>query len=119
MIAIQVILVAGFLLFLYRVLANPASYQFRAWTKILAFVFVIAAILAVLFPNTTNTVAHWAGVSRGADLLLYLLTLAFIFSIFSAYMQEKRQQKRIVLLARKLAIIEANTRAANHSKRSR
>ena len=116
MIAIQIILIAGFLVVLYRVLADPNSYQFRAWTKILAILFVIAAILAVLFPNTTNTIAHWAGVSRGADLLLYLLTVAFILSIFSIYTQEKRQQKRMVILARKLAILEANLRASKPRK---
>lgn len=110
MILIQLILIIGFVVFLLRVLADPASYQLRAWTKILATLFVIAAILSVIFPDATNTIAHRAGVGRGADLLLYLLTLAFIFVMFNSYTQEKRLQKRIVLLARKVAIIEANQR---------
>jgi hypothetical protein len=108
MILIQVILIVGFLVFLSRVLANPSSYQIKAWTKIFAILFVVAAIVTVVFPNSTNSLARLLGVSRGADLLLYLLTLAFIFSVLSGYMQEKRLQKRIVILARKIAIIEAN-----------
>ena len=96
--------------FLSRVLVNPASYQVRAWIKILVTLFVLLAVVTVIFPDMTNTIAHWVGVGRGADLLLYLLTMAFIFSIFHAYLQEKRAQKRIVLLARRLAIIEANQR---------
>ena len=118
MIAIQAVLVVGFVAFLFKVLSNPASYQLRAWTKILAILFVMAAIVTVLFPNSTNTVAHWLGVSRGADLLLYLLTLAFIFSLFNGYTHEKRLQKRIVLLARKVAILEANTTKGSNKKRA-
>lgn len=107
MILIQVILIAGFLAFLFRVLANPSSYQLRAWIKILAILFVLLAIIAVISPNVTNNIARFVGVGRGADLLLYLLTLAFIFNMLSTYIQEKRLQKRIVLLARKIAILEA------------
>lgn len=108
MILIQIVLVVGFLIFLSRVLVNPASSQLKAWTKILATLFVLAAIITVIFPDSTNTLAHWLGVKRGADLLLYLLALAFIFTIFNSYVHEKRQQKRIASLARKIAIIEAN-----------
>jgi small membrane protein len=113
MIIIQIILVTGFIVFLYRILTNPRSYQLKAWTKIFAILFAVTAIFAILLPETTNHLAHWVGVKRGADLLLYLLTIAFIFSILHTYLQEKRQQKEIVLLARKIAIIEANTRKTN------
>jgi hypothetical protein len=116
MIAIQIVLIAAFLSFLFLVLANPLSYQLRAWIKILAMMFVLIAIITVVFPDSTNTVAHWLGVSRGADLLLYLLTLAFIFAMFNSYTQEKRLQRRIVLLARKLAILEANQRNKGSKK---
>jgi hypothetical protein len=113
MILIQTILIIGFLIFLLKVLANPVSYQLRAWTKILAALFVLIAIVTVSFPNITNTIAHWVGVTRGADLLLYILTLAFIFGMFSSYTREQRLQKRIVLLARKIALLEAQI---NHKK---
>ena len=116
MILIQAVLILGFLAFLFRVLVNPASYQLRAWIKILVTLFVLLATVTVIFPDMTNTIAHWVGVSRGADLLLYLLTMAFIFSIFHSYLQEKRSQKRIVLLARKLAILEANQREVSVKK---
>ncbi len=115
MILIQALLVAGFTIFLFRVMANPNSYQLRAWTKILTIIFVVVAIVIVLFPEYSNSLARFVGVTRGADLLLYLLTLSFIYVIFNLYMQEKRLQKRIVLLARKLAIIEANE--AQNSKK--
>ena len=110
MIFIQVILVVGFVVFLWFVLANPSSHNIRAWTKILATLFVLLAIVTVIFPNITNTMAHWVGVKRGADLLLYLLTLAFVFAMFSSYLHGKRQERRLVTLARKMALLEANER---------
>lgn len=116
MILIQIILIVGFLLLLYRVLANPESYRLSAGIKILAILFVLVAIVTVLFPNSTNALAHKVGVSRGADLLLYLLALAFIFAMFNSYIQGKRQERRIVLLARKIAILEANERKAKDKK---
>lgn len=114
MILIQVILVIGFGIFLFRVLANPASYQLRAWTKLLALVFVLLAVTAVLVPGITNQIARSVGVSRGADLLLYLLTMAFIFTILNDYIQSKKSQEKLVMLARKIAIIEANQRKRDH-----
>jgi len=116
MILIQLFLVVGFLAFLLWLIANPSSYQIHAWTKILAILFVIVAILTILFPNITNDIAHSLGVSRGADLLLYILTMAFIFGMFNSYIQEKRLQKRMVLLARRVAINEANQRTNNRFK---
>ena len=113
MILIQVILITGFLVFLSRILINPRSYQLKAWTKIFAILFALTAILAILLPDTTNHLANWVGVGRGADLLLYLLAVSFIFLILHIYVQEKRQQKEIVLLARKIAIMEANSRKTN------
>jgi hypothetical protein len=110
MILIQLVLIVGFMAFLIRVLMNPASHQVRAMTKILASLFVLIAILTVIFPNTTTTIAHWLGVNRGADLLLYILTLAFIFEMFNSYIREKRLQENVILLARRIAIIEANQR---------
>ena len=108
MILIQLILILGFMVLLYRVLVNPVGYQLRAMTKILAILFIIIAVITVIFPNATNTIAHAVGVSRGADLLLYILTLAFIFAMFNSYIQSKRNQERMVHIVRALAISEAN-----------
>ena len=119
MILIQLLLVVGFLVVLLWLIANPTSIQMRAWSKILAILFVIVAIIAVIFPNITNDAAHWLGVSRGADLLLYILTMAFIYEMLSLYIQGKRNQKRIVSLTRKIAIIEANQKTSNQRPKTK
>ena len=48
---------------------------------------VIAAVYAILRPDDTTVVAHWLGVDRGADLIGYVLIVAFIFTTMSTYMR--------------------------------
>ena len=105
---IQVVLVVAFVFLLLRLLADPSSYQIKAWKKIIGIVFVMLAIFAVIFPNILNDFAHFLGVGRGADLLLYLLTLAFIFVGFSQYVSSRQEQKKFVKLARKVALLDAD-----------
>ncbi len=107
MIIIQIILIIGFIYGLIRFLANPNSYQVRAWKKIMGILFTLMAVSVVLFPDMSNRLAHAVGVGRGADLLLYLLTLSFIFLSINLYLKSKQEQRRIVQLARKIAILEA------------
>lgn len=107
MIVIQLILVLGFILFLWWFLANPASHQASAWTKILTLLLTALAIIVVIFPNISNRIAHALGVTAGANLLLYCLTLAFIFTLLNLYIKGKEQQRRLVKLVRKVSLLEA------------
>jgi hypothetical protein len=50
------------------------------------------------------------GVKTGANLLLYCLTLAFIFVAINQYMRGKREDRRIAAIVRQLAILEAQAR---------
>ena len=116
MILLKTILIGGFVLLLIRFVLSPNSYQIRAWKKIIGALFVALAILAILLPNQLNRVAHFFGVGRGADLLLYLLSLAFIFALINQYLNEKQEQKRFVRLARKVALLEAEQHNKRHKK---
>jgi hypothetical protein len=107
MILIQLILIAAIIAVLVAFLSSRNSSQTQAWKKILLFVLAAAAIILVIFPNTLNGVAHFVGVGRGADLLLYALTVAFIFEQLNNYIKNKEEQRRIVILCRKVAIEEA------------
>lgn len=111
MILIQVILIVSFLYFLFRFLSNPNSSKMQAWKKILGVLFALLAIIVVLFPNISNDIAHIVGVGRGADLLLYLLTVSFIISNLNLYIKSKQDQRTTVELARKIAILEANMKS--------
>ena len=66
--------------------------------------FVIAGVYAVLRPNDTTVVAHWLGVDRGTDLMLYALIIAFLFTTLSTYMRFKDLELRYARLARAIAL---------------
>jgi len=107
---IQALLIICFLLLLARFLINPRSLRIQAWKKIIGIVFVLVAIAFIVSPQQTNHLAHLFGVGRGADLLLYILTVAFIFTVSGQYLKNKQEEKRAIQLTRKIAILEANAR---------
>lgn len=107
---IQVLLVSGFVILLLHFLARSHTSQIKAWKKIIGVLFALGAIVAVLFPEVTDDLAHVLGVGRGADLLLYVLSMAFIASQISNYVKRKQDQQQFVRLARRVAIVEANNK---------
>lgn len=105
---IVVILVALGIIFFG--LSGRKTHVASAWKKIAIFLLAVAMIVAVLFPNTTNNLAHIVGVGRGADLLLYVLTLAFTTTVLNSYIRQKDEQDALYRLARRVALLDANER---------
>lgn len=101
---IQVLLIASIIALLFYLLWSRTSAQSRAWVKVGYVLFVFAAGYAILRPNDTTVVAHWLGVARGADLMLYGLIIAFVFTTLSAYMRFKDLELRYARLARAIAL---------------
>jgi hypothetical protein len=104
---IKAVLVAIILFVMGWFLSNRTTHQVRAWQKLGIILITVLGVVAVISPETSNDAAHRLGVGRGADLLLYLLTLAFIFMVLNLYLKDKEEQRRVVQLARKVAILEA------------
>ena len=101
---IQVLLIAAVIGLLVYLLRSRTKAQSRAWVKVGYVVFVFAAGYAILRPNDTTVVAHWLGVARGADLMLYGLIIAFVFTTLSAYLRFKDLELRYARLARAIAL---------------
>lgn len=118
MILIQAILIISFVILVAVFIKRQNSHQFNAWSKILMLLFAIVAVYVIIFPNSSNDIAHFVGVTRGADLLLYMLTLSFLFVVLNSYITRKREQQRIVLLARKIALLESEIKRTNGHKTS-
>jgi hypothetical protein len=104
---IKIVLIAGLIALLIGFLAGSSSYQIKAGAKISMLLFTVMAVLIVTFPNIANDVAHFLGVGDGANLLLYMLTLVFIFFVLQNYIKDKRNTRREAVLARKIALLEA------------
>jgi hypothetical protein len=104
---IQILLIASIVALLVYLLRSRRRAQSRAWVKVGYVVFVLAGVYAVLRPNDTTVVAHWVGVDRGTDLMLYALIIAFVFTTLSAYMRFKDLELRYARLARAIALQSA------------
>jgi hypothetical protein len=101
---IQALLIGSVLALLVYLLRSRRSARSKAWVKVGYVLFVIAGIYAILRPNDTTVVANWVGVDRGTDLMLYLLVVAFVFTILSAYMRFKDLELKYARLARAVAL---------------
>jgi hypothetical protein len=106
---IQGLLITSIIALLVYLLRSRRSAQSRAWVKVGYVVFVMAAVYAVLRPNDTTVVAHWLGVDRGTDLMLYALIIAFSFTTLSTYLRFKDLELRYARLARAVALEGAQT----------
>ncbi|HEV3171261.1 MAG TPA: DUF2304 domain-containing protein [Actinocrinis sp.] len=101
---IQVILI-GALILLFAVFVGRAHTVRGQAAKRVGFVlFVLGNAYAILRPNDVTWVAKHVGVGRGADLVLYLLVIAFAFFTVNTYLRFRALERRFTDLARTIAI---------------
>ena len=80
-----------------------------ALKRIFAILFVAAAVLAILFPNTLTSIANFFGIGRGTDLLLYVFIVAMLIFAVATVRAKARSDARVTDLARAVALMEART----------
>lgn len=107
MIMIQIILILAVFGALLFTLFGRQSSSKHAWKKIMFVLLAILMIFAVAFPEVTTDLAHLLGVGRGADLLLYFITVGFIWAALNGYMHKQRERDLLYRLARRVSLIEA------------
>ena len=104
---IQVLVIAAVIALLVYLLRSRGSVHARAWVKVGYVVFVVAGIYAVLRPDDTTVIANWVGVHRGADLMLYMLIVAFAYTTLNTYLHFRDIELRYARLARAIALENA------------
>jgi small membrane protein len=107
---IKYLLVPAIVAAVYLSLRARSSLRGQARRKIIAFLTVVAGAISVIFPATLQTLADWVGVVRGTDLLVYVLALVIIYLVGSTGVRFREQESRLVLLARQVALSEAEAR---------
>lgn len=88
---------------------STAGVRHQAVRRLLLVGFVVLAAIAILFPRVMTQVAQLLGVGRGADLLLYGLTVVFLGYVAASYRRMRQLEQQVTTLARELAL-----RAAVH-----
>jgi small membrane protein len=106
-VAIQILLILAAGLLFVVFIRRAHSVRIQAAKRIGYIVFIILNLYAVLRPADTTRVAKLLGVGRGADLLLYLLVIAFAFFSVNTYLRFKDMERRLTDLTRAIAIRDA------------
>jgi hypothetical protein len=70
-------------------------------------VVVTAGAVFAVEPDWTTAIARRLGISRGTDLLLYVLVLASMQGFLLLYLKLRRVRRELTLLVREIAIREA------------
>ncbi|MEA5153960.1 DUF2304 domain-containing protein [Raineyella sp.] len=109
---VQIAIIALGILLGYLILASRGSHGAKASVKVGLVLLVVVMIVTVLNPNLMTRIANLAGIGRGADLLLYAVTGAFLFYVLTQYLKSQSQRDVIVRLARRVALLEAEGRYA-------
>lgn len=78
-----------------------------ALTRMLTVALSLAAIGAVIAPNSLTDLANAVGVGRGADLVLYALVVVFAFSTIATAMRMRRLEARLSELTRAQSLLGA------------
>lgn len=104
---IQFLLIAAIVVLAAFVMRRTGADSHLAIRRLLLGLFVLAAILSVLFPQWLSWVANLIGVGRGTDLLLYALVVVFLAFVYSQYRRNVASQRQVTLLARRIALLEA------------
>ncbi|WP_031464794.1 DUF2304 domain-containing protein [Sciscionella sediminilitoris] len=104
MIVIQILLILAVLLGLLLFLRHHGKSKTAASVKVGFALFLIFAVIAVLDPNLLTDVAHFVGVGRGTDLVLYAFIVAFGFATINTYLRFKELEFRYAKLVRAVAI---------------
>jgi small membrane protein len=105
---IQILLIVGVVAIGAFFMRRTGADSHLAIRRLLFGVFVLAAVLSILFPQWLTWVANLIGVGRGTDLLLYALILMFLVFVYTQSRRNAAQQRRLTLLARKLALLQAS-----------
>lgn len=81
-----------------RIASRPAVLWISLW---------IAAAVVIADPDLLVRIAHFLGIGRGADLVLYLSILSTFVACFLIYLRFRRIDEQMTTIIRHLAIRDA------------
>jgi hypothetical protein len=101
---IQIVLICGAVALSLLFVRHWDRADTRAWKRLAFLGFVVANVVAVLWPAGVTWIAHRLGVGRGTDLVLYLLVVAVSFFALNTYLRFKALERKLTDLARSVAL---------------
>lgn len=77
--------------------------------------FWLAVGVVVLLPQTTDVLARFVGVGRGADLMMYVSLVGLFFLTFKLFAKIETVEQEVTRLVRALALKDADTHPDDHA----
>src|SRR5690606_27685663 len=103
----QVILILAMATIAIYLVRSTPSDRHLAIRRITLFVALAAAVTVIMVPSWLTVVAHFFGIGRGTDLLLYASIVGFLLYVVTDYKKTVQQERATTALARELALTEA------------
>ncbi|MGL3149816.1 DUF2304 domain-containing protein [Microbacterium sp. A82] len=113
---IQILLIAAIIVLAVFMMRRTGADSHLAIRRLLMGFFVLGAVLSVLFPQWITWLAQLIGVGRGTDLVLYSLVIVFLAFVYTQFRRNAVLQRQLTLLARKIALLEAEADERNSMK---
>jgi hypothetical protein len=101
---IRILLLAGLVSIGWFVFLRRNKMPFHIVT---VFGLLLAGAVAVIAPETADNLAHFVGVGRGADFVMYVSIVAILFVLVHYYTKFVELQRNMTQLAREMAILRA------------
>src|ERR1700685_3424195 len=98
---IQILLLAMFLIGTVLYFTRTRS---RLIDRAFVLAFLLAGVILVSFPETSNWLADALGVGRGVDAVIYFMLVFLSYACLQLYAKIRSQDARLVELARSVAI---------------
>jgi len=85
---------------------------------VIVFLLLAGGGAAVIFPESTNDIAHFVGVGRGADLITYVIEIVVMFTLLHYYTKFVELQRQLTAVVRELAILRSELERTRPPDRS-
>lgn len=76
----------------------------RRWEAVIWSAVWIGAGVAIWRPEATSLVAHWLGIGRGADAILYASIVVLLILVFNLHVAHHRLEQKLTDLVRAQAL---------------
>lgn len=107
---IKLLLLAAVLVFGYLAFRGSRKASYRLLWRAYGVLVVLAAGFSILMPDSLTELANVVGVRRGADLVLYVFVVTFMFVAVTLFRKVGELERRYVELVRTIAVNEAVAR---------
>ena len=104
---IQIILIVAILGIAFYFVRTTPSARHLALRRLLLLFALVGAIVIILAPGWLTAIAHFVGIGRGTDLLLYGLVVVFLLYAATEYKRTVQANRSMTVLARELALTRA------------